>query len=234
MSGCEEVTNSYPNEESRFFGKWLLIERFNEKVQSNETIDFYKNGTSRWQGGEVFGGYQLISWLPWDVENGKLLIETPMNGTFSYEYKFIESDITQLIFFFSHVNTTDIKTTKFIRYEDVSKTQKDDIEIKEMILGSWKQIQQIYIINGTNKTYNFTKGYRIKTYYDNGTWKYEDNASYSFWQYYKIENGMLCSSVKPDYLYNCHNFSILREDNDLILEFVARNQSAIDRWIKLE
>ena len=95
MSGCiESIEDS-----SRFYGKWILIERFFEFDFSqygfnntnytdfmNESIIFYPNGTSKW---DIIAYYQnntianqSTSWTKWEVKEESLYFTHTNNETF--------------------------------------------------------------------------------------------------------------------------------------------------------
>ncbi|UCD13315.1 MAG: hypothetical protein JSW60_07090 [Thermoplasmatales archaeon] len=76
LSGCNEVTNSYPSEESRFVGTWEQREYL--------SITFFLDETCSWLG-NISG--------KWEIKDGKLEITFVEYGDIHvYDYSFSNND----------------------------------------------------------------------------------------------------------------------------------------------
>ena len=79
LSGCNEISNPLTgNDDSRFVGTWK---------SEVDTITFFSDG----EGSEMGIGFE------WEIKDGNLVIETPMDGVLSslvYDYQFSDNDTT--------------------------------------------------------------------------------------------------------------------------------------------
>jgi hypothetical protein len=103
LSGCEEVTNSHPIDESRFIGKWRAIQLPYDRYMFPDNSSYsYENFNMTWEFFEDNIIYEKmiykdnienISQIRWDYEIIGQTIELtnynfPSNFTFEYRYEF--------------------------------------------------------------------------------------------------------------------------------------------------
>jgi hypothetical protein len=113
----------------------------------------------------------------------------------------------------------------------------DDIDLKEMILGTWRCVEVINTINGNTTSKNYTGNESVVTYYDNGTFKGEHNGSLLNWGDYEIKNNNLWLSAYGSSPYRT-DIGISKDGKHLIITTIAVNQEFITyhstaRYIKL-
>lgn len=82
MSGCQEVTNSFPSEEGRFVGTW-------ENNSTKSTITFFSDGTCSSSDILPYSGLRGV----WEIKDDKLVI-THEHGIIisTYDYYFSENN----------------------------------------------------------------------------------------------------------------------------------------------